>query len=172
MFIFKHYNHFFNSLEILVAKLDLNITGDCKLQDAILLTKRYQNGKMFSILFFQRWQVWGGEEGLFPEQVWKCGLESKKRFFGVLRQKPVHWACYFRYFFELSSARKLEFNPTEKLGGAMQNLLKFLAASTEGRTIGLWIIPHCVEKTIYQSSFLDCLQVLCYCEHLRRLVPI
>lgn len=52
-------------LEILIAKLDVNMTGDWKLQNVILLADII---KIKCFHFFQRWQVWGEEE-FFAEPV-------------------------------------------------------------------------------------------------------
>lgn len=60
-------------LEILIAKLDTNMTGDSKLQNVILLADTI---KIKCFHFFQRWQVCREEE-FFAEPVGKDSLEKK-----------------------------------------------------------------------------------------------
>ena len=79
--VFKWYNNFFNPLEISVAKCDVNMTGDWKLQNAILWTDTIKVQCFPSVCSKARY---GGGRGswwwrsLFAQLVWRGSLETKR----------------------------------------------------------------------------------------------
>ena len=113
--VFKWYNNFFNPLEISMAKWDVNMTGDWKLQNPLMWTVTIKVQCFPSIC--SKDGEHGGWRSLFTQLVWKGSLEKKKGFCAAQRQKHMCWL--YGIYLWAGVHQELGISPTEKLEGTL-----------------------------------------------------